>query len=46
MIISGDGTTSDLGYPSTVELAADSLLTVWCELTGSLPGGWQPFSFS
>ncbi len=29
MIISGDGTTSDLGYLSTVEPAADSLLTVW-----------------
>ena len=38
MIISGDGTTSDLGYPSTVELADGSLLTVWYELRGSSPG--------
>jgi hypothetical protein len=31
MIISGDGTGGDLGYPSTVELADGSLLTVWYE---------------
>ena len=31
MIVSGDGTASDLGYPSTVELADGTLLTVWYE---------------
>lgn len=31
MIISGDGTSSDLGYPSTVELGDGNLLTVWYE---------------
>ncbi|HRJ07993.1 MAG TPA: sialidase family protein [Prosthecobacter sp.] len=31
MIISGDGAGGDLGYPSTVELADGSLLTVWYE---------------
>ncbi|MHB8898056.1 MAG: sialidase family protein [Thermoguttaceae bacterium] len=31
VIISGDGTGGDLGYPSTVELADGSLLTVWYE---------------
>ncbi|MFA5189215.1 MAG: sialidase family protein [Verrucomicrobiia bacterium] len=31
MIISGDGLGGDLGYPSTVELADGSLLTVWYE---------------
>jgi len=29
LIISGDGASGDLGYPSTVELAEGSLLTVW-----------------
>ena len=37
MIISGDGTSSDIGYPSTVELDDGSLLTVWYELMGSSP---------
>ncbi|HET6406862.1 MAG TPA: sialidase family protein, partial [Chthoniobacteraceae bacterium] len=31
LIISGDGSSGDLGYPSTVELADGSLLTVWYE---------------
>ena len=31
LIISGDGTNSDLGYPSTVELDDGSLLTLWYE---------------
>jgi len=31
MIISGDGAGGDLGYPSTVELADGSLVTVWYE---------------
>jgi hypothetical protein len=31
MIISGDGTSGDLGYPSTVELDDDTLLTIWYE---------------
>ena len=32
IIISNDGTSSDLGYPSTVELDDGSLLTVWYEV--------------
>jgi hypothetical protein len=32
MILSGDGNSGDLGYPSTVQLADGSLLTVWYEL--------------
>ena len=32
LIISGDATSGDLGYPSTVELSDGSLLTVWYEL--------------
>jgi len=31
LIISADGTNGDLGYPSTVELADGTLLTVWYE---------------
>ena len=31
MVISGDGEGGDLGYPSTVELADGTLLTVWYE---------------
>ena len=31
MVISGDGKGGDLGYPSTVELADGSLVTVWYE---------------
>ena len=31
LIISGDGTSGDLGYPSTVELDDKALLTVWYE---------------
>ncbi len=31
MIVSGDGITGDLGYPSTVQLGDGSLLTVWYE---------------
>ncbi|NQU24605.1 MAG: exo-alpha-sialidase [Candidatus Nealsonbacteria bacterium] len=31
MIVSGDGTSGDLGYPSTVELADGSLVSVWYE---------------
>jgi len=38
MVISGDGSGSDLGYPSTVELADGHFLTVWYEsLKGSVP---------
>jgi hypothetical protein len=29
--LSGDGKGGDLGYPSTVELADGTLLTVWYE---------------
>jgi sialidase-1 len=31
LVISADGTIGDLGYPSTVEMADNSLLTVWYE---------------
>ncbi len=31
LIISGDGVSGDLGYPSTVEMPDGSLLTVWYE---------------
>lgn len=31
LILSGDGTSTDLGYPSTVELEDGTLLTVWYE---------------
>ena len=37
MIISGDATSTDLGYPSTVELDDGSLLTVWYEQMDSSP---------
>ncbi len=37
MVISGDGAGGDLGYPSTVQLADDSLVTVWYEQMKSLP---------
>ena len=37
MIISGDGTSTDLGYPSTVQLEDGSLLTVWYELIKESP---------
>ncbi len=43
MIISGDGTSSDLGYPSTVELGDGFLLTVWYELMGSCPGDFAHY---
>lgn len=32
MVIYGDGTTGDLGYPSTVQLGDGSLLSVWYEV--------------
>ena len=37
LIISGDGAGGDLGYPSTVELADGSLLTVWYESLEASP---------
>ena len=37
MVISGDGTSGDLGYPSTVQLHDGSLLTVWYELIEGSP---------
>jgi hypothetical protein len=37
MIISGDGAGGDLGYPSTVELADGTLLTVWYESMKGAP---------
>jgi len=37
IIISGDGTNVDLGYPSTVELEDGTLLTVWYELMAGSP---------
>lgn len=36
MILSQDGKNGDLGYPSTVELAGGTLLTVWYESMGKL----------
>jgi sialidase-1 len=32
LILSGDGLNGDLGYPSTVQLGNDRLVTVWYEL--------------
>jgi len=37
MIISGDGVTGDLGYPSTVELSSGDLLSVWYEVRPGSP---------
>jgi sialidase-1 len=37
IIISGDGTSGDLGYPSTVETDDGTLLTVWYELLKGSP---------
>lgn len=37
MIISGDGTGGDLGYPSTVQLDDGSLLSVWYEKLKTSP---------
>jgi hypothetical protein len=37
MIISGDGAGGDLGYPSTVELADGTLLSIWYEVIKGLP---------
>jgi hypothetical protein len=37
IIISGDGTSSDLGYPSTVQLDEGSLVTVWYEAMKEFP---------
>jgi sialidase-1 len=37
IILSGDGASGDLGYPSTVELADGTLLTVWYELMKGSP---------
>jgi hypothetical protein len=37
VVISGDGIGGDLGYPSTVELADGTLLTVWYEVMEGSP---------
>lgn len=37
IIVSGDGIGGDLGYPSTVQLSDDSLLTVWYEKMENSP---------
>jgi sialidase-1 len=37
IIISGDGASGDLGYPTTVELDDGTLLTVWYELMKGSP---------
>jgi hypothetical protein len=37
VIISGDGISGDLGYPSTVELDDGTLLTVWYEHQADVP---------
>ena len=38
IVLYGDGTSGDLGYPSTVELADGTLLTVWYERLKDNPG--------
>jgi hypothetical protein len=37
ILVSSDGTSGDLGYPSTVQLADGSLLTVWYEQMKATP---------
>ncbi len=37
LVISADGASGDLGYPSTVQIDDGSLLTVWYELLASSP---------
>lgn len=37
ILIASDGSSGDLGYPSTVQLSDDSLLTVWYENMSSSP---------
>ncbi len=37
IVISGDGASGDLGYPSTVELRDGTLLTVWYEAMNGSP---------
>lgn len=37
LVLSGDGVSGDLGYPSTVELADETLLTVWYETQKDSP---------
>jgi len=37
IIVSGDGTSGDLGYPSTVQLGDGSLLTAWYEKMKQYP---------
>ena len=37
MTISADGASTDLGYPSTVDLADGTLLTVWFEAMADDP---------
>jgi hypothetical protein len=37
VVISGDGSSGDLGYPSTVQLEDESLVSVWYELLKGTP---------
>jgi hypothetical protein len=37
LVLSADGVTGDLGYPSTVELSDGSLLSVWYEVMRGSP---------
>ena len=37
LMISGDGTSSDLGYPSTVQISDDTFITVWYEKLSTSP---------
>ena len=37
VILSGDGLTGDLGYPSTVELDDGALVSVWYEVMKGSP---------
>ena len=43
MIVYGDGTSSDIGYPSTVELGDGSLLTLWYELRSTWPDDFRHY---
>jgi hypothetical protein len=37
MTVSADGTTGDLGYPSTIECDDGTLVTVWYEVLSGSP---------
>ena len=43
VFVARDGTSSDIGYPSTVQLTDGSLLTLWYELMGSVPEDYSHY---